>query len=76
MFVALLAGAVVTETVFAWPGVGQLVIESIAFRDFPVIQIIFLLFGVMYIAMSLVVDLLYAWADPRIRLAETGARPR
>jgi len=76
VFVALLAGAVVTETVFAWPGVGQLVIESIAFRDFPVIQIIFLLFGVMYIAMSLVVDLLYAWADPRIRLAETGARPR
>jgi peptide/nickel transport system permease protein len=76
VFVALLAGAVVTETVFAWPGVGQLVIESIAFRDFPVIQIIFLLFGVMYIGMNLVVDLLYAWADPRIRLAEGGARGR
>ena len=76
VFVALLAGAVVTETVFAWPGVGQLVIESIAFRDFPVIQIIFLLFGVMYIGMNLVVDLLYAWADPRIRLAESGARQR
>ena len=75
VFVALLAGAVVTETVFAWPGVGQLVIESIVFRDFPVIQIIFLLFGVMYIAMNLVVDVLYAWADPRIRLAE-GARLR
>ncbi len=76
VFVALLAGAVVTETVFAWPGVGQLVIESITFRDFPVIQIILLLFGVMYIGMSLVVDLLYAWADPRIRLAEGGARRR
>jgi len=76
VFVALLAGAVVTETVFAWPGVGQLVIESITFRDFPVIQIIFLLFGVMYIGMNLVVDLLYAWADPRIRLAEEGARGR
>ena len=75
VFAALLGGAVVTETVFAWPGVGQLVIESIVFRDFPVIQIIFLLFGVMYIAMNLVVDLLYAWADPRIRLAE-GARLR
>ena len=75
VFVALLAGAVVTETVFAWPGVGQLVIESIVFRDFPVIQIIFLLFGVMYITMNLVIDLLYAWADPRIRLAE-GARLR
>ena len=76
VFVALLAGAVVTETVFAWPGVGQLVIESIVFRDFPVIQIIFLLFGVMYITMNLVIDLLYAWADPRIRLAEGGARQR
>lgn len=76
VFVALLAGAVVTETVFAWPGVGQLVIESVTFRDFPVIQIIFLLFGVMYIGMNLVVDLLYAWADPRIRLAEGGARRR
>ena len=76
VFVALLAGAVVTETVFAWPGVGQLVIESITFRDFPVIQIIFLLFGVMYIGMNLVVDLLYAWADPRIRLAEDRARGR
>ncbi len=75
VFVALLAGAVVTETVFAWPGVGQLVIEAITFRDFPVIQIIFLLFGAMYIAMNLVVDLLYGWADPRIRLAE-GARRR
>ncbi len=76
VFVALLGGAVVTETVFAWPGVGQLVIESITFRDFPVIQIIFLLFGVMYIGMNLVVDLLYAWADPRIRLAEGRARGR
>ncbi len=76
VFVALLGGAVVTETVFAWPGVGQLVIESVTFRDFPVIQIIFLLFGAMYIGMNLVVDLLYAWADPRIRLAEGGGRRR
>jgi ABC-type dipeptide/oligopeptide/nickel transport system permease component len=76
VFVALLGGAVVTETVFAWPGVGQLVIESITFRDFPVIQIIFLLFGAMYIGMNLAVDLLYAWADPRIRLAEDDARQR
>ena len=76
VFVALLGGAVVTQTVFAWPGVGQLVIESITFRDFPVIQIIFLLFGAMYIGMNLVVDLLYAWADPRIRLAEGDTRVR
>ncbi len=71
VFVGLLAGAVVTETVFAWPGVGQLVIESVVFRDFPVIQAILLLFGVMYVAMNLVVDLLYAWVDPRIGLVET-----
>ena len=76
VFVTLLAGAVVTETVFAWPGVGQLVIESMAFRDFPVIQVILVLFGALYIGMNLAVDLLYAWVDPRIRLAETGARPR
>jgi peptide/nickel transport system permease protein len=76
VFVTLLAGAVVTETVFAWPGVGQLVIESMAFRDFPVIQVILLLFGALYIGMNLAVDLLYAWVDPRIRLAEAGARAR
>jgi peptide/nickel transport system permease protein len=74
IFVGLLAGAVVTETVFAWPGVGQLVIESVTFRDFPVIQVILLLFGVMYVGMNLVIDLLYAWIDPRIGLAETAAR--
>jgi peptide/nickel transport system permease protein len=76
VFVALLAGAVVTETVFAWPGVGQLVVESIAFRDFPVIQVILLLFGVMYVGANLIVDLLYAWADPRIRLADERLGPR
>jgi len=76
VFVTLLAGAVVTETVFAWPGVGQLVIESMAFRDFPVIQVILVLFGALYIGMNLAVDLLYAWVDPRIRLAEAGARAR
>jgi peptide/nickel transport system permease protein len=76
VFVTLLAGAVVTETVFAWPGVGQLVIESMAFRDFPVIQVILLLFGALYIGMNLAVDVLYAWVDPRIRLAEAGGGAR
>jgi peptide/nickel transport system permease protein len=74
IFVGLLAGAVVTETVYAWPGVGQLVIESVAFRDFPVIQVILLLFGVTYVGMNLVIDLLYVWIDPRIGLAETTVR--
>lgn len=71
IFVTLLAGAVVVETVFAWPGVGQLVVESVAFRDFPVVQVILLLFGVMYIAANLLVDVLYAYVDPRIRYEET-----
>jgi ABC-type dipeptide/oligopeptide/nickel transport system permease component len=76
VFVGLLAGAVVTETVFAWPGVGQLVVESIAFRDFPVVQAILLLFGVMYVGMNLVIDLLYVWIDPRIGLVEVAGRRR
>ena len=73
IFVTLLAGSVVTETVFAWPGVGQLVVESIVFRDFPTIQVVLLLFGVMYIGVNLAVDLLYAWVDPRIWLAEEAS---
>lgn len=74
IFVTLLAGSVVTETVFAWPGVGQLVIESIAFRDFPVIQVVLLLFGVMYIMANLLVDTLYACVDPRIRYEPEGGQ--
>lgn len=76
IFATLLAGSVVTETVFAWPGVGQLVAESIAFRDFPVAQVILLLFGVIYIGVNLVVDLLYPWVDPRIRLGDARAGER
>ena len=59
--------AVVVETVFAWPGIGRLLYEGIAFRDFPVVQATVLLGGVMIIAVNLVVDLLYAVIDPRIR---------
>jgi peptide/nickel transport system permease protein len=59
--------AVVVETVFAWPGIGRLLYEGIAFRDFPVVQATVLLAGCMIIAVNLVVDLLYAVIDPRIR---------
>src|SRR5918996_2176031 len=59
--------AVVVETVFAWPGIGRLLYEGIAFRDFPVVQATVLLGGVMIVAVNLVVDLLYAVIDPRIR---------
>ncbi len=59
--------AVVVETVFAWPGVGRLLYEGISFRDFPVVQATVLLGGAMIVVVNLVVDLLYAVIDPRIR---------
>jgi len=59
--------AIVVETVFAWPGVGRLLFEGIAFRDFPVVQATVLLGGVMIVVVNLVVDILYAVIDPRIR---------
>jgi peptide/nickel transport system permease protein len=59
---------VVVETVFAWPGVGRLLYEGIAFRDFPVVQATVIIGGAMIVVVNLVVDVLYAWIDPRIRL--------
>src|SRR2546421_207093 len=59
--------AIVVETVFAWPGIGRLLYEGIAFRDFPVVQATVLMNGAMVIVVSLVVDILYAVVDPRIR---------
>lgn len=66
-FGMLLGGAVLTETVFAWPGLGRLIVDSILARDYPVIQGAILVFGLLYILVNLVVDLLYAYVDPRIR---------
>jgi peptide/nickel transport system permease protein len=65
---ALLGGAVVTETVFNWPGVGSLLIESIQRRDYPVVQGCVLLISLTYVVVNLLTDLLYGWIDPRIRL--------
>jgi peptide/nickel transport system permease protein len=62
--------AVVVETVFAWPGVGRLLYEGISFRDFPVVQATVLLGGIMIVVVNLVVDILYAVIDPRIRLVK------
>ena len=59
--------AVIVETVFAWPGVGRLLFEGIAFRDFPIVQASILLGGTMIVVVNLVVDILYAVIDPRIR---------
>jgi peptide/nickel transport system permease protein len=63
----LLTGAVITETIFAWPGVGRLLIQSIGFRDYPMVQGCILLIAVMYVSLNLLTDLLYGMLDPRIR---------
>ena len=64
---ALLAGAVITETVFNWPGIGQLTVEAIQKRDYPLIQGCVLLISVVYVVVNLLTDVLYLWADPRLR---------
>ena len=64
---AVLTGAVITETIFAWPGVGRLLVQSIGFRDYPMVQGCILLIAVTYVCVNLIVDLLYVVLDPRIR---------
>jgi peptide/nickel transport system permease protein len=64
---AVLTGAVITETIFAWPGVGRLLIQSIGFRDYPAVQGCILLIAVTYVGMNLLTDLAYGFLDPRIR---------
>jgi len=64
---AVLTGAVITETIFAWPGVGRLLIQSITFRDYPLVQGCILMIAVTYVAMNLLTDLAYGLLDPRIR---------
>jgi ABC-type dipeptide/oligopeptide/nickel transport system permease component len=66
---ALLGGAVVIEQVFGWPGVGQIAINAVSSRDYPVIQADVLVVSVAFVFMNLLVDALYAWLDPRIRVA-------
>jgi peptide/nickel transport system permease protein len=67
-FAALLGGAVLTETTFSWPGLGRYVVDRIYFRDYTAIQGAVIMFGIFVSIVSLVVDLLYAYLDPRIRL--------
>ena len=64
----LLGGAVVTEQVFAYPGVGRLALSAIAGRDVPVVQAFVLLMAVVIVSLNLIVDMLYAVLDPRIRI--------
>jgi peptide/nickel transport system permease protein len=69
IFGGMLAGAVVTETVFSRPGVGRLVVAAILSKDYPLVQGCVLFLSVVYLAVNLVVDVLYAWLDPRVRYA-------
>jgi peptide/nickel transport system permease protein len=66
-FVKLLGGAVIVETVFAWPGVGFLMVDAIYARDYPLVQAGIIFFSIFFIAVNLFVDLLYTYLDPRIR---------
>ena len=66
-FGTLLGGAVITESVFAWPGMGRLLLDSIFSRDYPVVQGVVLMLAVAFIAINLLTDLIYAYVDPRIR---------
>jgi peptide/nickel transport system permease protein len=70
-FAGLLGGTVIVETIFAWPGVGKYIVDSIFNRDYPVIQGFVLFMGTVFILVNLIVDLSYAWLDPRIQLVRT-----
>jgi peptide/nickel transport system permease protein len=66
-FGAVLTGTIITETIFAWPGVGRLLIQAINFRDYPLVQGCILFISITYVLMNLVTDLTYGFLDPRIR---------
>jgi ABC-type dipeptide/oligopeptide/nickel transport system permease component len=66
-FSLLVTGAIVTETVFAWPGVGRLTYEAVIFRDYPLLQAVILMKAIIVLAVNLGVDILYAYLDPRVR---------
>ena len=68
-FALLITGVIVTETVFAWPGVGRLTYEAVIFRDYPMLQAVILLKAIIVLGVNLSVDILYAYLDPRVRYA-------
>jgi len=67
LFVSLLNGSIIIETVFSWPGLGLLVIEAVDSRDYPIVQAVVVCLSVMYIGVNLLVDILYAYLNPKIR---------
>ncbi len=68
-FAALISGAVVTETIFAWPGIGRLLVDSLILRDYPTTQAVILFAAAFIVFINILVDVMYAWLDPRIRVA-------
>ncbi|MEK3719713.1 MULTISPECIES: nickel ABC transporter permease [unclassified Paenibacillus] len=66
----LLGGAVIIETVFSWPGIGRYVVDAINGRDYPVIQAFALLMAVTYVMINVLIDIIYRWIDPRVRIEE------
>ena len=64
----MLSGTIIIETVFAWPGMGRLIVQAVPARDFPVIQAGVFVFALVFVAINLLVDVLYTVADPRVRL--------
>jgi len=70
MFVVVLAGGVVTETVFAWPGIGRLAIEAVIARDYPLVQGVVMFVAAVLMAANLMVDILYAYLNPRIKYGQ------
>lgn len=69
----LLGGAVIIETVFAWPGVGRLIVQAILDRDYPVVQAAVMMLAVVFVVMNLLVDLVYVWLDPNITYQKAGS---
>lgn len=67
-FGVMIAGAVVTETIFSWPGVGQLIMQAVSNRDFPLVQASILIISILYIMISFITDMIYLWIDPRIKV--------
>ena len=70
LFVTLLNGSIIVETVFGWPGLGLLVIEAVDSRDYPIVQAVVLFLSAMYIGVNLLVDILYAYLNPKIRYSQ------
>ncbi len=65
--VTLLTGSIIVETVFAWPGVGRLVVEAVESRDYPIVQTVVMMLGAVYLMVNLVIDVLYGYINPKIR---------